>query len=104
MAEGCAASIISLFLLPFQMAFDGWALMLLWAWYVSPATGWPEVGFITAAGLTLLRPILAYRYSQADVDAEDEYPRAAMLVAKFMFGILLTAMALFVGWVLHFVA
>jgi len=102
--EGCAAAVISLMMFPFIIVLDGWALSLMWEWFVVGPTGWQAIGIWEAAGLMAIKPIVSYRRSAADEKIEQEEGRLRALVNRAVSAVLATLFALSVGWVLHLLA
>lgn len=99
--EGCAAAIISIVMLPFIIVLDGWALSLMWGWFVAPVTGWAAIGVWEAAGLMAIKPIFSYRRSASDEKIEKEEGALHSIMSKVVTSVLATMLSLGIGWVLH---
>lgn len=52
------AYLLSLLVAPFTMAFSGWALSIVWAWFVSPIFGVPRLSVLQAIGLGMVASYL----------------------------------------------
>jgi hypothetical protein len=100
-ADGCLASVLAMMALPPMVLLDGWALSLMWGWFVVGPTGWAAIGVWEAAGLMAIKPIVSLRRSAADQKAEkDEGPTKSLFMSLFM-SVFATLFSLGLGWVLH---
>jgi hypothetical protein len=76
----------------------GYALTVLWAWFVVPVFHLPVLSIAPAIGLSLIVSFLTYQYdakTPTDGDATDEFVRAA--IGSF----LLPLAAIGIGWIVH---
>jgi hypothetical protein len=86
--------VILLILLPFNAIFMGWALKVVWDWFVPEITGWTRIGIAQAIGLSATVSVL--RSSHMD-NSKSMAERWTGIFATWL-GILL---AVGIAWVAH---
>jgi hypothetical protein len=80
--------------------FNGYALSVLWGWFVVPTFGGPALGIVPAIGIAMVVGYLTHQ--SHDCKKEDDELR--MRFTKQVVGALLKpAFALFFGWIVHLV-
>lgn len=78
---------------------SGWAIALLWSWFVLPVFFLPPLTWAQAAGLGM---VIGYLTHQIDLK-KDERPYVEKLVASISFAITKPLICVGFGWVLkHF--
>lgn len=82
-------------LLPLGVMWSGYVLSKLWAWFVVPALGVPELSIPAAIGLAL---IVSYMTHQATNGDDDLTPEA--LIEGVLWLAMRPAAALCFGWVI----
>lgn len=58
--------IIALLMIPLTVALNGWALSILWSWFVVPIFGLPALSLASALGLSIVVSFMTHQ----DVDCE----------------------------------
>lgn len=86
-------SLLSLVTLPASVALRGWALMLLWGWHVTVATGWDPIAFWTAVGLVVV--VAALRVL---ADKTDEPPTAEAFTGRLIVLWVSVLLLVGIGW------
>jgi hypothetical protein len=93
MGAGCVVALIGVV---FGSIFRGYALSVLWRWFVVSAFHLPEIGIAAAIGLSLL--IGAFANTNSKVESKyDSVLQAG--VAALILSFLLPAMLLGMGWI-----
>lgn len=81
--------------------FHGFALSVLWKWFMVPAFGLPELPIPTAIGVALVVTYLTYQH----IDCENERDKEKSLAKKIVMWVVLTILrpsfALLVGWIVQ---
>ena len=75
----------------------GWALSVLWGWFVIPVFGVSPIGVPAAMGLTLTAQLILrpdYK-TEPDVDAAELFGKTVAV------GFIAPLFVVFLGWVLH---
>lgn len=82
-------------LIPLGVMWSGFALSKLWAWFLVPALGVPQLSIPAAIGLALVVSYMTYQNTNADEDKDttERVINAALMLA------LKPAIALGLGWV-----
>jgi len=95
---GYATAFIALIVVSATM--NGWALSILWGWFLVPAFGLPEISIPVAIGVALIVGYLTHQ--QQDTSSEDGLGEVMVRSAFMAFGKPL--LTLLFGWiVLHWV-
>jgi len=80
---------------------NGWALSILWEWYLVPIFDIPKISIPSAIGIALIVGYLTHQ--QQDVDTED-YSPAEVMTRAIIIAFTKPLLALLFGWVvLHWV-
>ena len=87
---------IALVLMIVSAMVNGWALSILWGWFIVPVFGLPKISIVQAAGINLLATTIV---AQRPKDDEDD-PKLS-LAKDFLFSILHPFLALMLGYVVH---
>lgn len=89
-----------LVLLPIGVAANGWALSVLWSWFVAPVFHIAELSIPAAIGIALVVRVLTWEYGKTP-QTTDEDRDVVVLIGKTV-GILIgTVFAVFFGWFIH---
>ena len=79
--------------------FNGYALSVLWGWFVVPTFGVPVLGIVPAIGIAM---VVSYLTHQIDTHKKEEKRSFGKTIAhSTVFAILKPSLALFFGWVVH---
>ena len=70
------SGVVALLAYPFLALYHGFALSLMWGWFVVPAFSVPALSVIDAIGVSLIVSTLRYRYHK------DEMPLGLVIVAS----------------------
>jgi hypothetical protein len=106
--------LVSILLCPFIMVLNGYALSVLWGWFIVPAFNLNPLSIPIAIGIMM---IVSYVTHQTDlhkvlkksyekkrniehIEDTDEYMYSS-LFAHLLFGFLKPSLALFFGWIVH---
>ena len=86
------------FLMVFSSIFNGYALSVLWGWFVVPTFGAPALGVVPAIGVAMVVSYLTYQTH----DCKKEETTFGETIAKgTMMVVLKPSFALFFGWIVH---
>lgn len=98
--RGCNM-LLSIFLLPVIAAVRGCAIMLVWEWFVTPATGWAPVGYWVAVGLGFVPQVFrAVDTDDADAAGIGPYRTLTATIIGIAGYLITTGLA----WVVHGIA
>lgn len=78
--SGCGAAVVAMAIVPFSVALRGWAVSVLWGWFVVPL-GVAAIGMWNAAGISLIAGFLTYRSDLTTKDDNDKSPWDAVIRA-----------------------
>lgn len=98
--RGCSRAVAVVFI-PLLPAARAAVLYYLWAWFVTPATGWPPIGYWVAFGLALL-PNALHRPDSRDITDGDTGPFVMMTAG--IVGLISYAVTLALGLIVHLIA
>jgi hypothetical protein len=85
-------------LLALSLIWRGYVLAVLWGWFAVPTFGLPELALAPAMGLSLVVSFLTY---QIDATKKQEGSEMARFTKAAAHSLLMPALALGVGWVVH---
>jgi phosphatidylglycerophosphate synthase len=94
-AAGCIGYILAS--IPLTV-YRGWALSVLWGWFVVPLFGAPPLSIPYAIGLSLLVGFLTTHYDGSIAREKDREWWESML-GGVVYGIIGPSFALLVGWI-----
>ena len=77
--------------------FNGYALSVLWGWFVAPAFGLPELSVVSAVAIAMIIGCLTKQYTG---NKDDDISIKKMLKIVFV-TILRPSFSLFFGYILH---
>ena len=63
-----------------RSALDGWALSVLWGWFLVPTLGLPDLSFIQATGIAIIVEFLTYQH--IDTQPRDADKKTKLIVKK----------------------
>jgi hypothetical protein len=89
---GCIAVLVGLAALPFALAWQGFVLSLLWAWYVVPAFSAPALSWPLVAGLLVIKNTALVKAT-----AKDEGDAVETIARAVAWGFLSPAIGLALG-------
>ena len=90
---------IVIFAMLFGCAFiDGYALIVLWGWFIAPTFNAPPIGIAQAVGLTIVVGFFTSNFHRRD---EEEKGFWKACVGQAVKSIGKDGMALFIGWIVH---
>lgn len=95
MLLGCA---LYLLLLPFLALLNGYALSVLWGWFIVPTFEARPLGVLPAIGVAM---VVGYLTSHTENDTEDKRPWGERWTQTFFTVAMRPLFALFFGWILH---
>lgn len=82
------------FLLLITSIFKGWALSIMWGWFMVPTLDLPSISIVQAIGIAL---VIGYLTREISADNDDDYS----LVGKIIFEIFKGGFILATGWIVH---
>lgn len=86
------------FLMFLNYTFNGYALSVLWGWFVVPTFGTPDLDVVPAIGIAMVVSYLTYQTH----DCKKEETTFGETIAKgTVINILKSSFALFLGWIVH---
>lgn len=87
-----------LLLIPLSITFSGYALSILWDWFIATQFGLGSISIPSAIGLAL---IINYTTYQSDIEKDNEKMEHSERLGKAVgMAIVRPSMALFTGWVI----
>jgi len=87
-------AVLALLITPFSMMYHGYALSILWRWFVVPTFGIPALSIPAAIGLGLTIAYLTHQNIQEDESRPIEQ--------AFALAVIKPTFALFIGWLVQF--
>lgn len=101
--EGWTEVILALLLIPVLMGVSvvtsGYALTILWGWFVVPTFGAPALSIPVAFGLSLIVSFMTHQESKSAKSDDDGFWRT--LFKSFFIAIIRPGYALLLGWAVH---
>ena len=85
-------------LMVFSSIFNGYALSVLWGWFVVPTFGAPALDVVPAIGIAL---VVGYMTHQMREKKKDEQSFKQMIAHGTAYAVLKPSFALFTGWIVH---
>ncbi len=85
----------------FEAIYSGYALTVLWAWFVVPTFHLPQLSVVTAIGLAI---VVSYLTHQIDTDDKEEGNKKSWgerFGMSITYAIIKPSFALFFGWIVH---
>ena len=99
--KGCMVAVLSVLGVPVLIALSavtsGWALSILWGWFVVPVFGLPALTIAQAVGVSYVVSFLTRRTAQPN-KGEKEHSDVVWGVSVLFIAPLLT---LGIGWIIH---
>jgi len=93
--EAAAVAIFALagifLLIPVLVIWRGYALSVLWGWFIAPLFGLPLLSILAAIGICIVSGLVRYRYNEAEHDGKSFKPLCMQFANP--------AFALGVGWI-----
>ncbi len=86
------------FLMVFSAIFNGYALSVLWGWFVVPTFGAPALDVVPAIGIAL---VVGYMTHQMREKKKDEQSFKQIIAHGTAYAIIKPSFALFTGWIVH---
>ena len=86
------------FLMVFSSIFNGYALSVLWGWFVVPTFDAPALGLVPAIGVMI---VVSYLTDQTHDCKKEENSFGNKIVEGTATAILRPSFALFFGWIVH---
>lgn len=90
--------VVSITAVVLGVIFSGYALSILWSWFVSPTFGIVALNIPEAIGVALVVSFLAKEYPEEDKTNKKSF--GEIMGRLFMTAIFRPAFALFTGWVI----
>jgi hypothetical protein len=81
--------LITFAIAPLSWFLYGWAVSLMWAWFVVPVFALPELSIWQAAGLSMLVKLTTFEITGKEATTDSEY--WARFVASLVFPMLMVA-------------
>lgn len=85
-------------LLVLSSMWKGYVLTVLWAWFVVPTFGLPALAIAPAIGLAMVVSFLTH---QRDASKEPEGDFSARMAKSVAHALVMPALVLGIGWVVH---
>ena len=76
---------------------NGWALSVLWGWFVSPIFGVPNLSIMAAIGFSLVVGMLTQSPSSKDEHSDKSF--GALIVNLLAVAVFRPAFVVFLGWI-----
>lgn len=87
-------------LLGIGYVFSGYALSVLWGWFIVPVFELPELSVVPAIGIII---VVGYLTKQYDINEKDKNESLGTRFSKdFVKFIFMPAYSLFLGYIVHF--
>ena len=97
---GCVLALVTLMAIPFAYALDGYALTILWKWFVLAKFNLPIINVPEAIGLAIIIGYLTKQIQLRDKDKDKEPLERCCEALALM--VLKPGLALLVGWIVKF--
>jgi len=102
--DGCAQALMALLFIPvlrvISVVASGYALTVLWGWFVIPTFGAPALSLPAAYGLSMIVSFMTYQETKSVATSDDSSIWMTLLKGFFM-AIFRPAFALLFGWLVH---
>jgi len=86
------------FLMVASSIFNGYALSVLWGWFVVPTFGAPALGIVPAIGIAM---VVSYMTNQMHDCKKEERSLGEEIGRGTFVAIVKPSLALFFGWIVH---
>lgn len=97
--KAMALLLVTPLLFPVSVVASGYALAVLWGWFVVPTFHFPELSVPVAYGLWLIIGYMTYQ--EVDPKGLEEKSAGVLVVEALIKAVLRPAFALAMGWVVH---
>ncbi len=88
-------------LLVLSSIFNGYALSVLWGWFIVPTFGAPALGIVPAIGIAMVVSYLTHQKNESKKEDEDD-DGIGVKIFKLAIPVLgKPALALLFGWIVH---
>lgn len=81
--------------------FNGYALSVLWGWFVVPTFGAPALGVVPSIGIAMVVSYLTHQVHGCDRKKEKDQSFVEAISYSIAFVFLKPSIALFFGWIVH---
>lgn len=81
--------------------FNGYALSVLWGWFVVPVFHLPELSIVPAIGIAMVVSYLTYQENNCEKEKEERGSFGEVIMLGTMAAIIKPLFALFFGWIVH---
>ena len=85
-------------LLFFNDLLSGYALSVLWEWFIVPTFGAPHLGVVPAIGIAMVVSYMTYQNDDCKKEKRTTREEVIRLVAM---AVMKPGMSLFFGWIVH---
>jgi len=97
---GCLISFFGLLALPFAYVVNGWALSILWRWFVVSTLNLPSLSIPAAIGIAIIAGYLTEKgYEDEDSKNRSEGDRQVYVVMSLVYAFARPLVSLGVGWI-----
>jgi len=94
------ALLVVVVIIPLNSVLNGWVLTKLWAWFMVPTFGLPELGIVPAIGLSMIIGYLTQHATSSKSSDEDKYKSSGQRIAEAIGkAIFVPLFYLFIGWI-----
>lgn len=101
--DGCGMTLLALLAIPVVPVVgsiaSGFALSVLWGWFVVPLFGVPNLTIAQAIGLSMVVGFLTYQYH--DNHKKEEMSLAGKIIYLVLLAIIQPAVTLVIGYIVH---
>jgi len=97
MLKAIGSLVVFICIVVYSNVLNGWALSILWGWFIIKAFGLPVLSIPLAIGVAL---VVGYITHQVDTK-KDEREIGEILFNGFLYGTAKPLIALSIGWVVH---
>ena len=80
----------------FSIIYNGFALSVLWGWFIVPSLGAPALTVPYAIGVAM---VVAFLTEKIDLNKKDETPWGEKLARSALFAVIRPSFTLFIGWI-----
>ncbi len=89
----------TLVLMAIGYVFSGYALSILWGWFMVPVFELPEISVVPAIGIIIVVGYLTKQYGIIDEDKNESFE--TRFLKDFVKAIFVPAYSLFLGYIVH---
>jgi len=81
---------------------NGWALSVLWGWFVVPTFALPNLGIVQAIGLSMVINLFLWgARGYSEIEYKDKKVQKNSITGTFSYVVMTPFISVFLGWIVH---